>query len=71
MEQFRFVKLYYLTPSRVKNYSFYEARKWWMSIDQDTIWHFTWGKFEELFLNEWIKDTKMEEMYRIKDELKE
>jgi hypothetical protein len=42
-----------------------------MSIDQDTRWHCTWEIFEELFSNKWIKDTNMEEMYRIKDELKE
>jgi hypothetical protein len=29
------------------------------------------GKFEKLFSNKWIRDTKMEEMYRIQDELKE
>jgi hypothetical protein len=28
-------------------------------------------KFEELFSNKWIRDTKMEAMYKIQDELKE
>jgi Zn-dependent oligopeptidase len=43
-----------------------------MSIDQDTRWHCTWEEFEKLFLDKWIfKDTNMEEMYRIQDELKE
>jgi hypothetical protein len=41
-----------------------------MSIDFDTRWNITWEEFEELFSNKWIRDTKMEEMYKIKEELK-
>jgi hypothetical protein len=48
-----------------------ESSKWWNSFDEDTIFYSTWGKFEELFSNKWIRDTKMEEMYRIQDVLKE
>jgi hypothetical protein len=33
--------------------------------------HYTWEEFEKLFSDKWIRDTKMEEMYRIQDELKE
>jgi hypothetical protein len=71
MEWLRLVKQYDMTPSREINYFFRESWKWWMSIDQDTICHCTWEKFEELFSNKWIKDTNMEGMYRIQDELKE
>jgi hypothetical protein len=42
-----------------------------MSIDKDTRWNITWEEFEKLFSNKWIKDTKMEAMYKIQDELKE
>jgi hypothetical protein len=46
-----------MTPSKEKKYFFDEAWKWLMIIDQDTRWHCTWGKLEELFSNKWIKDT--------------
>jgi hypothetical protein len=42
-----------------------------MSIDHDTRLNITWEKFEELFSNKWIRDTKREEMYKIQEELKE
>jgi hypothetical protein len=42
-----------------------------MSIDKDTKWNNTSEEFVEQFLDKWIKDTKMEEMYRIQNELKE
>ena len=42
-----------------------------MSVDQNTTWHCTWEEFENLLLDKQIRDTKMEEMYRIQDELKE
>jgi hypothetical protein len=42
-----------------------------MSVDQNTRWHCTWEEFEKLFSNKWIRDTKMEELYIIQDELKE
>ena len=42
-----------------------------MSVDQNTRWHYTWEQFEKLFSDIWIRDTKMEELYRIQDELKE
>jgi len=42
-----------------------------MSVDQNTRWQCTWEEFEKLFSDKWIRDTKMEEMYRIQDELKE
>jgi hypothetical protein len=42
-----------------------------LSIYKDTIWNHTWEEFEKILSNKWIGDTKMEELYRIKDELKE
>jgi hypothetical protein len=42
-----------------------------MSVDQNTRWQCTWEEFEKIFSDKWIRDTKMEEMYRIQDELKE
>jgi hypothetical protein len=57
--------------SKEINYFSSDAWKWWMSIDQDTRWHYTWEEFEKIFLDKWIKDKNMEEMYRIQDDLKE
>jgi hypothetical protein len=48
-----------------------EALKWWRSLDEDNRLYSTWEKFEELFSNKWIKDTNMEAIYIIQDELKE
>jgi hypothetical protein len=42
-----------------------------MNLDQDTRWNCTWDEFEKLFSNKWLKDTKMEKMLKIQDELKE
>jgi chromosome segregation ATPase len=69
MEWLRMVKEYGMTPSRERIYFFGEAWKWWMSIDNDTRLNITWEAFEKLFSNKWIKDTKMEEMHKIQDEL--
>jgi hypothetical protein len=41
-----------------------------MSIDFDTRWNITWEEFEELFSNKWVRDTKMEVMYKMQEELK-
>jgi hypothetical protein len=65
MKWLRLVKEYGMTP-----YFFNEDRKWWMSIDNDSRWNITWEQFEKIFLNKSIKDTKMETMYIIQDELK-
>jgi hypothetical protein len=71
MEWLRFVKEYDRNPSTTRFYLFGEARKWWMSMDKDTRWNLTWEEFEKLFSDKWIRDTKMEAMYTIQDELKE
>jgi hypothetical protein len=71
MEWLRMVKEHNMTPREARYYFFDEAWKWWMSVDQNTRWHCTWEEFEKLFSDKWIRDTKMEEMYRIQDELKE
>ena len=42
-----------------------------MSVDQNTRWNYTCEEFEKLFSDKWIRDTKVEEMYRIQYELKE
>jgi hypothetical protein len=47
------------------------AHKWWRSLNEDTRLHFRWKEFEKFFLDKWIRDTIMKEMYRIQDELKE
>jgi hypothetical protein len=60
-----------MNPSKEINYFFDEAWKWWMSLDQNTRWNCIWEEFEKLFSDKWIRDTKMEELYRIQDELKE
>ena len=71
MEWLRLVKEYGIDPSEAKIYFSSEAWKWWMSIDFDTRWNMTWEEFENIFSDKWIRHTKMEEMYRIQDELKE
>ena len=65
MEWLRLVKEYNMTAMKERYYIFYEALKWWMSVDQNTRWNYTWEEFEKLFLDKWIRDTKVEEMYRI------
>ena len=47
------------------------AHKWWRILDEDARLHSTGEEFEKLFSDKWIRDTKMEELYRIQDELKE
>jgi hypothetical protein len=64
------VKEYDRNPLTTRSYFFGEAQKWWMSIDIDIRWNIIWEEFEELFSNKWIRDTKMEAMYKIQDELK-
>jgi hypothetical protein len=59
------------TPSLVGIYLNGEASNWWYNLDESTRRSATWEVFEELFSNKWIKDSKMEEMYSIQDELKE
>jgi hypothetical protein len=71
MEWLRLIKQYNMTPRKEIYYFFDEAWNWWMSVDQNTKWHCTWEEFEKLFLDKWIRDTKMEELYIIQDELKE
>ena len=41
-----------------------------MSINFDTRWNITWEEFEELYSNKWVRDTKMEAMYKMQEELK-
>jgi hypothetical protein len=71
VEWLRMVKESGRTPSRESNYFSSKAWEWWFSIDKDTRWNCSWEEIEKLFSNKWIKDTKMEELYRIQDELKE
>jgi hypothetical protein len=75
MEWLRMIKEYgmmiSMSPSGVSFYFLGGASKWWKILDEDTRLYSTWEKFEEIFSNKWIKDTKMEEMYTIQDELKE
>jgi hypothetical protein len=42
-----------------------------MRVDQNTRCHYKWEEFEKRFSDKWIRVTKMEELYRIQDELKE
>ena len=71
MEWLRLAKEYNMTPRKARDQFFDESWKWWMSVDQNTIWHCTWKEFEKIFSDKCISDTKMGELYRIKDELKE
>jgi hypothetical protein len=48
-----------------------ESYKWWIILDEYNRIYSTWENFEELFLNKWIKETKMEELYKIQEELNE
>ena len=52
----RLVKEYNMTPLKARNYFFDEAWKWWMIVDQNTRWHYTWKEFEKLFSDKWILD---------------
>jgi hypothetical protein len=60
-----------MTPKEERDYFFDEAWKWWMTVDQNTRWNCTWKEFEKIFSDKWIRETEMEEMYRIQDQLKE
>jgi hypothetical protein len=71
MEWLMMVKEYDMTPSRTKNCFSGESWNWWMSIDEDNNWKMSWEEFQELFLNKWIRDTKMEALYKIQEDLKE
>ena len=70
MEWLRLVKEYNMTTVKERDYIFYEAWKWLMSVGQNTIWNYTCEEFEKHFSDKWIRDTKVEEMYRIQYELK-
>jgi hypothetical protein len=48
-----------------------DAFRWWDSLDEGTKLSPTWENFEDFFSIKRIKDTKMEEMYKIQAELKE
>jgi hypothetical protein len=52
-------------------YFYGDTSKWYKILDKDTRLNTTWEVFEELFSNEWIRDTKMETMHKIQEELKE
>jgi DNA repair exonuclease SbcCD ATPase subunit len=69
MEWLKLVKEYNMNHTKARDYFFDEAWKWWMSVDQNTRWYCKWEEFEILFSDKWIRDTKMEEMFRIQDEL--
>jgi hypothetical protein len=71
MKWLRLLKEYNMTPTKEIYYFFVEAWKWWMSVDQNNRWHYTWEEFEKVLSDKWIRDRKMEELYRIQDELKE
>jgi hypothetical protein len=71
MEWLSMIKKKYLSACWA-TFSFWgEASRWWNSLDEDIRRNTTWEKFEELFSNKWIRDTKMDAMYRTQDELKE
>jgi len=65
MEWLMMVKEYDMTPSRTKNCFSGESWNWWMSIDKDNNWKMSWEEFQELFLNKWIRDTKMDTLHKI------
>ena len=70
-EQLRTIRKNRKTSYLVGIYFNGEVGNWWYRLDGVTRRSATWEVFEELFSNKWIKDSKMEEMYRIRDELKE
>ena len=70
MEWLKLVKEYNMNHTKARDYFFDEAWKWWMSVDQSTRWHCIWEEFEKIFSDKWIRETEMEEMYRIQDQLK-
>jgi hypothetical protein len=70
MEWLRMINKYNLRPLMVGFYLSGESLKWWDNLDEDTRLSLSWEEFEKLFSDKWIRDTKMEEMYRIQDEIK-
>jgi len=48
-----------------------ESFKWWKGLDKDTRIYTMWDEFEKAFSRRWIKDSKMEAMNKILDELNE
>jgi hypothetical protein len=70
MEWLRMVKESRMSSFGEDFYIFGGSSKWWKSLNEDTRLHITWESLEELFSNKWIRDTKLEAMYKIQDELK-
>ena len=66
MEWLMMVKEYDMTTSRTKNCFSSESWNWWMSIDEDNNWKMSWEEFQELFLNKWIRDTKIDHCIKFK-----
>lgn len=71
MEWLRMVKKDIMSHFWLGFYLQGEASKWWKSLDNDTRIHSQWEEFEKLFSRRRIKDSKMEAMNKINDELKE
>jgi hypothetical protein len=66
------LNVYNRNPLEVGGYFCGESWNWWISVDMDTRWNNKSDEFEKIYiLDKWIRDTKMEAMYRIKNELKE
>jgi len=70
-EWLRMIKKTTLRPLTIGFYFKGEVFKWWDSLDEGTKLSPTWENFEDFFSIKRIKDTKMEEMYKIQAELKE
>jgi hypothetical protein len=70
MEWLRLVKEYGMDPLEEKRSFFGDAWKWWMIMDKYNRWNNISKEFEKLFLDKWIRDAKMEAMYRIQEDLK-
>jgi hypothetical protein len=60
-----------LTPFTIFFFLTGENFEWWDSLDKGTKLSPTRENFEKIFSNKWMKDTKMEEMYKIQEDLKE
>ncbi len=71
MEWLRMVKEHWKDRFQASLKFYGEACKWWRSLAEDTRLYSTWKEFEKLLSDKWIRDTKMEELYRIQDEFKE
>jgi hypothetical protein len=70
MELLRLVNKYDRNHLTTRSYFLGEAHQRWMRIDFDIRWNITWEEFEEIFSNKWIRDAKMEAMYKIQEDLK-